>query len=180
LPGEVAAEVLLQAAAALGDARPRRAIVHRGVRRLLGPDPVRRPLKLGRLAMERSARWLRIGPTRLPALEPQPWDVPGELALDEIGVRLVARRFDRVADYAPPRGRDRVAFDADRLPARLTVRARRRGERFTPFGARGQRRIKSLLSDEGIPRWERARVPLPEADGEILWVVGVRRGAAAV
>jgi len=30
-----------------------------------------------------------------------------------------------------------------------------------------------------VPRWERARVPILEAAGEILWVAGVRRGRAA-
>jgi tRNA(Ile)-lysidine synthase len=30
-----------------------------------------------------------------------------------------------------------------------------------------------------VPRWERVRLPLVDAGGEILWVVGVRRGAVA-
>jgi hypothetical protein len=30
-----------------------------------------------------------------------------------------------------------------------------------------------------VPRWERARLPLVEAAGEIVWVAGLRRGAAA-
>jgi tRNA(Ile)-lysidine synthase len=59
------------------------------------------------------------------------------------------------------------------------VRPRQRGERFAAFGAPGERRIKSVLSDEGVPRWERARVPILEANGDVVWVVGVRRGAIA-
>ncbi len=39
--------------------------------------------------------------------------------------------------------------------------------------------MKSLLIDAKVPRWERDRVPVVEADGRILWVAGVRRGAAA-
>ena len=70
-------------------------------------------------------------------------------------------------------------FDADRMPARLTVRGRRAGDRFEPFGGPGVRRLKSFLIDAGVPRWDRARVPLVEADGEIVWVVGLRRGRAA-
>jgi tRNA(Ile)-lysidine synthase len=106
--------------------------------------------------------------------------VPGDLTLGELGVRLEARRFDRGPEYAPPRERQRAAFDADRLPSRLVVRPRRRGERFAPFGGPEERRLKSLLSDEGIPRWERARIPLIEADGQIAWVVGLRRGRVAL
>jgi tRNA(Ile)-lysidine synthase len=180
LSPELAAAVLLHAAARLGDDRPRRGAVHRRVRRLLGAAPPRRALRLGRLAMERSGRWLRVGPASLPALGRREWDVPGDLVLEEVGLRLEARRFDRGADYRPPRERHRVAFDADRLPRPVIVRPRRGGERFTPFGGPGERRLKSLLSDEGIPRWERARVPLLVAGGDIAWVVGVRRGGLAV
>jgi len=36
-----------------------------------------------------------------------------------------------------------------RLPSRLTVRARRRGDRFMPWGGAQERRLKSLLIDAG-------------------------------
>jgi tRNA(Ile)-lysidine synthase len=177
---ELAAAALLQTAALLGDDRPRRGAVHRGIRRLLGASPPRRPLRLGRLVMERSGRWLRVGPAALPALQARHWDVPGDLALDEVGLRLEAHRFERSEDYRLPRERHRVAFDADRLAWPLAVRPRRLGDRFMPFGGAGERRLKSLLSDEGVPRWERDRVPLLDAGGRIAWVVGVRRGDVAI
>jgi tRNA(Ile)-lysidine synthase len=81
--------------------------------------------------------------------------------------------------YAIPRELVRVAFDADRLPPTLVVRARRRGDVFAPFGAPGLRRLKSFLIDAGVPRWHRPRTPLVEAGGEIIWVAGVRRGRTA-
>ncbi|HUG37893.1 MAG TPA: tRNA lysidine(34) synthetase TilS, partial [Candidatus Limnocylindrales bacterium] len=61
----------------------------------------------------------------------------------------------------------------------LTVRARRAGDRFSPFGGLGVRRLKSFLIDAAVPRWQRERVPLLEAHGQILWVVGIRRGLGA-
>jgi tRNA(Ile)-lysidine synthase len=72
-----------------------------------------------------------------------------------------------------------AAFDADLLPRRLQVRARRRGDRFAPFGGPAERRLKSFLIDAGVPRWERERVPLLEAGGDIIWVAGLRRSRAA-
>ena len=39
--------------------------------------------------------------------------------------------------------------------------------------------LKTLLIDAGIPRWERDRLPLIDAGGQIVWVVGLRRAAAA-
>jgi tRNA(Ile)-lysidine synthase len=58
------------------------------------------------------------------------------------------------------------------------VRARRRGDRFEAFGG-SERRLKSFLIDAKVPRWERGRLPIVEAGGEILWVAGHRRAAAA-
>ena len=179
LSAEVAAEVLLQAATALGDARPRRSLVHRAVRRFVRAETPRRAIRMGPVVMERSGQWLRVGTPALPALRARQWDAREDLVLDEVGLRLKARRFDRPADYAPPRERNRVAFDADAISERFTVRPRRRGERFAPFGGPDERRLKSLLSDAGIPRWERARIPLLDADGAAVWVVGLRRGSVA-
>ena len=59
----------------------------------------------------------------------------------------------------------------------LVVRARRRGERFVAFGG-SERRLKSLLIEAKVPRWDRARVPVVEAGGTIVWVGHLRRGAA--
>jgi tRNA(Ile)-lysidine synthase len=78
-----------------------------------------------------------------------------------------------------PREPGRAAFDADALPPALAVRARRRGDVFSPFGAPALRRLKSFLIDAGVPRWQRARTPLVEAGGEIIWVAGIRRGSLA-
>ena len=178
-PLELAAEMLRQAAALQGETRPLRGPAQRTLRRLLAEAPRRRAGRLGRLAVERSGRRLRVGPVTLPALAPRAWPVPGTLELPEIGVRLTARVVARTADYAIPRAPGRAVFDADALPSALAVRARRRGDVFSPFGAPARRRLKSFLIDAGVPRWQRARTPLVEAGGEIIWVAGIRRAAIA-
>ncbi|MGH7412917.1 MAG: tRNA lysidine(34) synthetase TilS, partial [Candidatus Rokuibacteriota bacterium] len=71
------------------------------------------------------------------------------------------------------------AFDADALPSTLMVRARRRGDVFSPFGGPAPRRLKSFLIDAGVPRWERPRTPLIEAGPAIIWVAGIRRSSIA-
>jgi tRNA(Ile)-lysidine synthase len=178
-PIELAAEVLRQAAALLGETRPLRGPAQRALRRLLGEAQPRRAARLGRLAVERSGRRLRVGPVALPALVARVWLVPGALELPEINARLGARIVARTGDYTVPRAPGRAAFDADALPSALAVRARRRGDVFSPFGAPALRRLKSFLIDAGVPRWQRPRTPLVEAGGEIIWVAGVRRGSIA-
>ena len=178
-PIELAAEMLRQAAARLGEARPLRGPAQRALRKLLAEAPRRRAVRLGRLVAERSGRRLRVGPAALPAVTTRAWPVPGVLEMPEIGRRLTARAFTRPADYVVPRDAARAAFDADALPLALTVRARRGGDLFSPFGAAELRRLKSFLIDAEVPRWERPRTALVEAGGEIIWVAGVRRGRIA-
>lgn len=177
LPRPIAAEVLRAAAARLGSRAPLRAWGHRGLRRVLAPAPLRRPFRLGGVVVEVSGDRLRVGVTRAPALAPRDLTVPGRVELPEIG-RALEAVVVAAADYAVPREPDRVAFDAAGLPPRLVVRPRRRGDRFRPFGG-GDRRLKSFLIDAKVARWERDRLPLVDAGHDIVWVAGLRRGAAA-
>ena len=179
LPEELAAETLTLAACELGESRSRRAAAHRAIRRLLRAGAPPSAVRLGRLSIEKSGAWLRVGPSVLPPLIPRRLHVPGTLELTEIGARLDARCFERGPDFVPPRETSRVAFDAERLPPVLDVRGRRTGDRFAPFGGCGSRRVKSFLIDAGIPRWDRPRLPLLESAGEIVWIAGVRRASAA-
>lgn len=177
LPTSLAAEVLRQAAARLGSRAPLRAWSHRGLRRVLAPAPPRRPFRLGGLAVEVSGDRIRVGAPSGRALSPRALSVPGRVELPEIQRALEARLVP-AAGYSVPREADRVAFDAAGLPRTLLVRARQRGDRLVAFGG-GERRLKTLLIDAGIPRWDRNQLPLIEAAGQILWVAGLRRSAAA-
>lgn len=177
LPPPVAAEILRLAAASIGSRAPLRAWGHRGLRRILAPMPPRRPFRLGGVSLEVSGDRLRVAAAPTMALASRALEPPGRLEMPEIG-RALEATIVGADGYAPPREPDRAAFDAERLPARLLVRARRRGDRLVAFGG-GERRLKSLLIDAKIPRWERARVPVVEADGEIIWVGGLRRAATA-
>ncbi len=79
-----------------------------------------------------------------------------------------------------------TAVDSDRdlwqtwLPsdARLEVRSWRDGDRMISSGS-GQRRVKRFLSDSRVVAADRAGWPVVVADGEIVWIPGVRRARAA-
>ena len=176
LPRPVAAEVLRQAASRLGSRAPLRAWAHRGLKRVLAVPAPRRPFRLSGVTVEVSGALARLATAPLPPLIERSVLVPGRTELPEIGQALEARLVGADA-YAIPREPSRVAFDADELALPLLVRARRRGERFVAFGG-AERRLKTLLIEAKVPRWDRARVPVVEAGGTIVWVARLRRGAA--
>jgi len=176
LPRPLAAEVLRQAAARLGSRAPLRAWAHRGLKRVFGVPAPRRPFKLGRVTVEVSGALARLATVSPAALIERPVTVPGRTELPEIGQALEARLVGADA-YAIPREASRVAFDADDLATPLVVRARRRGERLVAFGG-AERRLKTLLIEAKVPRWDRDRVPVVVAGSTIVWIGGLRRGAA--
>ncbi|HEV8310472.1 MAG TPA: tRNA lysidine(34) synthetase TilS [Methylomirabilota bacterium] len=116
--------------------------------------------------------------------------VPGETSVPGRGLRLVAEAGPigegRLLDPA-----SEVWFDAMALPPRpptiLAVRAARPGDRLVPFGEAHPVRVATLLARAGTPRpartgWPLLVAPLGEggaAGDVVLWVIGVRRAAAA-
>jgi tRNA(Ile)-lysidine synthase len=84
-------------------------------------------------------------------------------------------RFRRVRRVVPD-----DAWTAE-LPAdrRLTVRRWRAGDRMRAAGTSAARRVKRFFSDAGIAGPERIGWPVVLADGEIIWIPGVRRSDAA-
>ena len=146
---------------------------------MLVDPPLRRPVRLGAVTVEVSGRLVRVALGRdRGLLHPRVLQVPGAVEVPEAGVVVQARLHD-AAGYAVPRVASRAAFDADALALPLTVRGRRRGDRFRPWGGPGERRLKAFLIDAKVPRWERDRLAVVESAGAIAWLPGVRRGALA-
>ncbi len=115
--------------------------------------------------------------------EPAPFayrlEVPGSVAIPEAGLRLVAEvvpgpPLPRAGEQVPRGEGDVAVLDAERLPALLTVRSRRPGDRFRPLGLEGEKKLQDYFVDARVPRRQRDRVPIVEAHGEIVWVVGHR------
>jgi len=93
--------------------------------------------------------------------------VSGEEAIREIhGARLTAHARD-----------EHIAFLA--TTGSLTIRFPRPGDTIRPFGMTGHKKLSDLFIDSKIPHRLRARTPVIECDGEILWVVGVATSESA-
>jgi tRNA(Ile)-lysidine synthase len=55
----------------------------------------------------------------------------------------------------------------------FVVRFPHPGDRIQPLGMSGHKKLSDVFIDRKIPRRERSRIPVVEANGEIVWVVGV-------
>ena len=74
-----------------------------------------------------------------------------------------------------PQDFSEVVFDATALPTTLIIRNFRRGDRFTPLGMKGHKKVKDLFIEKKVPRSVRETLPLLSADREILWITGYGR-----
>lgn len=111
-------------------------------------------------------------------VSPIPLQVPGRTELPGYGFVMVARLCPGETT-ALPRDPRSVAFDWAALDHPLEIRSRRPGDRFRPFGFEGTKSLKKFFNEARIPAEDRDRIPLLLSRGEIVWVVGHRRGAAA-
>ena len=94
---------------------------------------------------------------------------PGSVTVPEAGVRIACEETG-----TPFFDENTVCVDADKIRGRLTVRNRRRGDRFFPYNSSGSKKLKDFFIDEKIPRAKRDRIPLVTDDQGILWVAGLR------
>lgn len=65
-------------------------------------------------------------------------------------------------------------FDADKVKGKLVVRLTKPGDKFHPFGMKGQKLVSDLLTDLKVNRLEKEHQLVVCDDERILWVVGRR------
>ncbi len=120
-----------------------------------------------------------------------PLDVPGRVlippaALSALSARLRAPRprgssapdGGPAGESVPARenggpGAFAVEFDWRALHPPIEVRSRRPGDRISPRGMTGRRKLQDLMVDRKVPWTERDRVPIVADRDRILWVVGL-------
>ncbi len=64
------------------------------------------------------------------------------------------------------------AFDYNVINEVLYIRNRLPGDKITPLGMKGTKKIKDLLIDLKVPRSKRDSIPLVTNEKDILWLVG--------
>ncbi len=103
-------------------------------------------------------------------------EIPGEV---EVGRgRLLAERIETHPDWSQVSANE-IYADADALGSKVGVRRWRPGDRMSLPGLHGTKKVADILTDEKVGVAIRSRAMVIEAQGGILWLVGVRRSAIA-
>lgn len=117
---------------------------------------------------------LSIENSKVPVFMDNQYSIPveGNIYIPEKGVS-VKTKIKSKEDKINIKADDNVKyFDFDKIQGTMTVRYRREGDRFTPIGMKGSRKLKDIFIDLKIPREERDQIPLICFDKEIAWVIG--------
>jgi tRNA(Ile)-lysidine synthase len=95
--------------------------------------------------------------------------VPGELNILETGTTIEVRRVPAGAEagYNPEH-----LLDGSSLPAAVTLRNWRAGDRYWPNHTKAPKKIKELLQERHVPQPERSLWPVVLAGNEIIWMRG--------
>ncbi|MCY3551614.1 MAG: tRNA lysidine(34) synthetase TilS [Candidatus Poribacteria bacterium] len=113
-----------------------------------------------------------------------PLAVPGKVSITPLKAEITVELGNIQSREAPtlPDGKFEAVFDYEKLKEMfanpsldtlpLTVRNRRQGDRFRPYGMQGTKKLKDFLMDAKVPRYERDSVPLLVCGDEMLWIVG--------
>ena len=64
-------------------------------------------------------------------------------------------------------------FDYDKIN-NVTIRYRKDGDRITPLGMKGSKKLKEIFIDMKIPKEKRDEIPLIQFNDEISWIVGIK------
>ena len=109
-------------------------------------------------------------PIPLPT-DPQAIAIPGETLIP--GWKIIATIEESI-----PANRNQgpytALFDLAKLPGPITVRRRREGDRFTPLGMSGSKKLQDFLTDAKVPRTHRDSIPIVLSGDQIIWLVGQR------
>lgn len=72
-------------------------------------------------------------------------------------------------------GKEELIVQRDRLVFPLTLRGRKTGDKFIPFGMKGFKLLSDLFREEKLNTFEKeACLILQNGNGEIIWVIGYR------
>lgn len=102
--------------------------------------------------------------------------VPGATYVPEIDSTFICTLITGAELPAAPEKipANQAILDYEMLVDPLTVRNRRPGDRFTPYGLSGTVKLKKFFIDQKVPWEEREAKPLVYSGSKLVWVSGLR------
>lgn len=91
--------------------------------------------------------------------------------LEDIGIKIHLQSRSTLPPHIP---QNTLVLDGAKLSFPLTLRPHRAGERFSPQGMEGSKKVAKFLSDRKIAKHRRYRHPVLVSQGKIVAVVGLR------
>ncbi len=105
----------------------------------------------------------------------RPLNIPGETQVEKAGLTLKTEIIDTVETDFSADQTNQAFLDFDKTGEKIMVRFFQAGDRLTPLGMKGTKKLKSLFIDEKVPREIRSAIPiLTTGDNDIIWVYGTR------
>lgn len=97
--------------------------------------------------------------------------IPGEVKIEELGRTVRSSFAEKIERDNDPT----VAYvDYAVLGKEVFIRSKLAGDRFSPLGVKGTKKIQDYFVDEKIPAEARENIPVMESVGKIVWLVGQR------
>jgi len=97
--------------------------------------------------------------------------IPGEVEIAEANCVL---RGDFVDEIEPGNNPRKAFIDYGVLGKDTIVRNKLPGDRFSPLGISGTKKLQDFFVDEKIPAEDRDSIPVVESGGKIIWIAGCR------
>ncbi len=105
-----------------------------------------------------------------------------EYKVKNVPFRLNIKELEKTFEFSMEKSlgefddKTRAFLDFDKIKFPIIVRKRKKGDRYSPLGMKGKtKKIKDIFNDMKISKSERDFSPVfTDAEGEILWVKGLR------
>jgi tRNA(Ile)-lysidine synthase len=94
--------------------------------------------------------------------------------IEEFGIKVCLRTVAKEEKIDFKEKQNVKYFDLGKIRGDISLRTRRNGDKFSPFGMKGSKKLKDLFIDLKIPLEERDRIPLICFNGDISWIIGYR------
>jgi tRNA(Ile)-lysidine synthase len=95
-----------------------------------------------------------------------------QIAVKEIGCVLRLRSIDWPPAQRETMKKGTAALDREKLQGALVLRSLRPGDRMRPEGHRGTHKLKRLLNETRVSRWDREGWPVLESGESVVWARG--------